>query len=65
LSRLLGSEPSVRLYSAEAWAKYTGAAEYDQRLHRDFLSHTILVPTAASELQQVELFVTSSMSRTT
>lgn len=52
---LLGDD--VRLYSAEAWAKYTGAADYDQRLHRDFLNHTVLVPTEASAFQQVELFV--------
>ena len=50
---LLGTD-DVRLYSAEAWAKYTGAADYDQWLHRDFLNHTLLVPTG---LQQVELFV--------
>ncbi|MHA6617469.1 phytanoyl-CoA dioxygenase family protein [Pseudonocardia sp. DLS-67] len=50
---LLGTD-DIRLYSAEAWAKYTGAADYDQRLHRDFLNHTLLVPT---DLQQVELFV--------
>jgi hypothetical protein len=53
---LLGTE-AVRLYSAEAWAKYTDAADYDQRLHLDFLNHTILVPTEASEFRQVELFV--------
>jgi ectoine hydroxylase-related dioxygenase (phytanoyl-CoA dioxygenase family) len=53
---LLGTE-DVRIYSAEAWAKYTGAADYGQRLHRDFLNHTILVPTEASEFRQVELFV--------
>lgn len=29
---LLGSD-DVRLYSGEAWAKYTGAADYDQPLH--------------------------------
>ncbi len=38
----------------DAKQAYTGAADYDQRLHRDFLNHTLLVPT---ELQQVELFV--------
>jgi hypothetical protein len=53
---LLGTD-DVRIYAAEAWAKYTGATDYDQRLHRDFLNHTILVPTEASGLQQVELFV--------
>jgi hypothetical protein len=53
---LLGTG-DVRLYAAEAWAKYTGAADYDQWLHRDFLNHTILVPGEASEVEQVELFV--------
>jgi hypothetical protein len=36
----------LRLYSAEAWAKYTGAADYDQHLHRDYLNHTPLVPSS-------------------
>src|SRR5918993_243962 len=45
---LLGT-PDIRLYSAEAWAKYAGAADYDQDLHRDYLNHTILVPSAAPE----------------
>lgn len=49
--------PDIRLYSAEAWAKYTGAADYDQRPHRDYLNHTVLVPTAVPAFQQVELFV--------
>ena len=34
----------LRIYSAEAWAKYTGAADYDQPLHRDYLNHTLPVP---------------------
>lgn len=46
-----------RLYSAEAWAKYTGATEYDQWLHRDYLIHTMLVPTDAPAYRQLELFV--------
>lgn len=53
---LLGST-DVRLYSAEAWAKYEGAADYDQDLHRDYLNHTILVPSSAPEFRQVEMFV--------
>ena len=53
---LLGS-PDVRLYSAEAWAKYEGAADYDQDLHRDYLNHTIVVPSSTPEFRQVELFV--------
>jgi Phytanoyl-CoA dioxygenase (PhyH) len=54
--RLLGDD-DLRVYSAEAWAKFTGAADYDQMLHRDYLNHTLLVPTAAREYQQLEMFV--------
>jgi hypothetical protein len=53
---LLGSE-DIRLYSAEAWGKYEGAADYDQDLHRDYLNHTILAPSSAPEFRQLELFV--------
>jgi hypothetical protein len=54
--RLLGVD-DLRIYSAEAWAKFTAAADYDQMLHRDYLNHTLLVPTAAAEYQQLEMFV--------
>jgi hypothetical protein len=37
--------PDVRLYHAEAWAKRAGAADYAQRLHRDFVNHTLTVPS--------------------
>jgi hypothetical protein len=47
----------VRLYSAEAWAKYERAADYEQDLHRDYLNHTILVPSTAPEFRQLECFV--------
>lgn len=53
---LLGAQ-DIRLYSAEAWAKYEGAADYDQDLHRDYLNHTILAPSAAPAFRQLELFV--------
>ncbi|HXH80664.1 phytanoyl-CoA dioxygenase family protein [Nocardioides sp.] len=53
---LLGSR-DIRLYSAEAWAKYEGAADYDQDLHRDYLNHTILAPSNAPAFRQVEVFV--------
>jgi hypothetical protein len=45
------------MYSAEAWAKYTGACDYDQALHRDYLNHTLVVPTADPAFRQLELFV--------
>jgi hypothetical protein len=53
---LLGDD-DVRLYAAEAWAKYEGAADYDQNLHRDYLNHTLLVPSQAQAFQQLECFV--------
>jgi hypothetical protein len=54
--RLLGVR-DIRIYSAETWAKYTGAADYDQALHRDYLNHTILAPSADAACQQAEFFL--------
>jgi hypothetical protein len=36
----------IRIYAAELWAKYSGAASYEQEHHRDYLNHTPLVPAA-------------------
>jgi hypothetical protein len=36
----------IRIYASELWAKFTGAAQFDQELHRDYLNHTPLVPSA-------------------
>jgi hypothetical protein len=57
LAETLLQEQDLRLYSAEAWAKYTGATDYDQDLHRDYLNHTLLVPTTSLRYQQLEMFV--------
>lgn len=57
LATALLDTPDIRLYSAEAWAKYEGAADYDQDLHRDYLNHTMLAPSSAPAFRQVELFV--------
>lgn len=57
LATALLEADDLRIYSAEAWAKYTGAADYDQHLHRDYLNHTVLVPSAAPRYRQLELFV--------
>lgn len=53
---LLGST-DIRLYTAELWAKYTGAADYDQPFHRDFLNHTLLVPRPDRPQDQIEIFL--------
>jgi hypothetical protein len=47
----------LRIYCAEAWAKYTGAADYDQPMHRDYLNHTLAVPTDDPRFWQLEMFV--------
>lgn len=57
LATALLESPDIRLYSAEAWAKFEGAADYDQDLHRDYLNHTILAPSSAPAFRQVEFFV--------
>jgi hypothetical protein len=55
-STLLGSD-QLRVYSIEAWAKYTDAADYDQHHHRDYLSQTMVVPSRDPRYQQVEKFL--------
>ncbi|MFI0450116.1 phytanoyl-CoA dioxygenase family protein [Actinomadura sp. 6N118] len=57
LAQALLDDSDVHLYTAEAWAKYTGACDYDQDLHRDYLNHTVLVPSTAPGCQQLEMFV--------
>lgn len=51
------SNDDLRVYSIEAWAKFTGAADYDQPHHRDYLAHTLLVPTQDPRFNEVEMFL--------
>jgi hypothetical protein len=57
LAEALLDDRDIHIYAAEAWAKYTGACDYDQDLHRDYLNHTVLVPSRTPGCQQVEMFV--------
>ncbi len=57
LARAFLRTPDVRIYSAEAWAKFTGAVNYEQAHHRDFLNHTVVVPSEDPSHRNVELFV--------
>jgi ectoine hydroxylase-related dioxygenase (phytanoyl-CoA dioxygenase family) len=52
---LLGA--GALLYQAETFAKYTGAAEYEQPLHVDETNHTLLPPRADGRYRQVQLFL--------
>lgn len=36
---------AVHLYQCQAWAKFTGDADYDQPFHTDFVNHTLTVPS--------------------
>lgn len=57
-AHLLGRDPlDLRCYTAEGWAKFTGAADFDQPLHRDYLNHTMLVPSDDVRFSQVECFL--------
>jgi len=35
----------VHLYQCQAWAKFTGDADYDQPFHCDFVNHTLTAPS--------------------
>jgi hypothetical protein len=35
----------VHVYQCQAWAKFTGAADYDQPYHCDYLNHTLTAPS--------------------
>jgi hypothetical protein len=35
----------VRVYQCQAWAKFTGDADYDQPFHCDFSNHTLTAPS--------------------
>jgi hypothetical protein len=43
----------LRLYEAELWAKYAGAVDYDQRHHRDFVNHSLVVPKRSEPRTQM------------
>ena len=54
--RYLGTT-ELHLYKVELWAKYAGAVDYDQPLHRDYGSHSLVVPRPERRYQQLTTFV--------
>jgi hypothetical protein len=58
LAEAVFATSDIRIYAAELWAKYSGAASYEQEHHRDYLNHTPLVP-AADDLRWrgLEMFI--------
>ncbi len=57
LAELLLGTNDVRVFSIEAWAKYSGAANYEQHFHRDYLAHTLMAPSSDLRFAQVEMFL--------
>ena len=54
--RYLGTT-DLHLYKIELWAKYAGAVDYDQPLHRDYGSHSLVVPRRDHAYQQLTTFI--------
>ena len=54
--RYLGTA-ELHLYKVELWAKYSGAVNYDQPLHRDYGSHSLVVPRPEARYQQLTTFI--------
>ena len=54
--RYLGTA-ELHLYKVELWAKYAGAINYDQPLHRDYGSHSLVVPRPEPRYQQLTTFI--------
>jgi hypothetical protein len=50
----LGAE-AVHLYQCQAWAKFTGEADYDQPFHCDFVNHTLTAPSEDAHLNSVTI----------
>jgi hypothetical protein len=47
---------AVQLYQCQAWAKFTGDADYDQPFHCDFVNHTLTVPSETPMKNSVTIF---------
>jgi ectoine hydroxylase-related dioxygenase (phytanoyl-CoA dioxygenase family) len=47
----------LHLYKVELWAKFAGASNYDQPLHRDYGSHSLVVPRHDGGYQQLTTFI--------
>lgn len=50
----LGTD-DVHVYQCQAWAKFTGEADYDQPFHCDFANHTLTAPAEDDHLNSVTI----------
>ena len=47
--------PDVHLYQCQAWAKFTGDADYDQPFHCDYVNHTLTAPSEDESLNSITI----------
>lgn len=47
--------PDVHVYQCQAWAKYTGEADYDQPFHCDFVNHTLTAPSEVTTANSITI----------
>jgi hypothetical protein len=52
----LGTD-AVHLYQCQAWAKFTGDADYDQPFHCDYPNHTLTVPSEDAAKNSVTILI--------
>ena len=45
----------VHVYQCQAWAKFTGDADYDQPFHCDYVNHTLTAPSEDESLNSVTI----------
>jgi Phytanoyl-CoA dioxygenase (PhyH) len=58
LAEAIFETDDIRVYAAELWVKYSGAASYEQEHHRDYLNHTPLVPSSSDvRWRGLEMFI--------
>lgn len=57
LARTVLGTDDIRLYKGEVWAKYAGAAVYEQTLHRDYGNHMLVVPRADGFGRQLNTYL--------
>lgn len=58
LAEAIFGTDDIRIYACELWAKYSGAASYEQEHHRDYLNHTPLVPSTSDvRWRGLEMFI--------
>ena len=57
LARTALNTREIQLYQSQAWAKYTGEADFDQPFHCDFGNHTLTVPSEDECLNSITFLI--------